>query len=120
MDLIFGYKQKGPAAVEGLDVFYYVTYEGAVDLDAIQDPKERLSVEGMIRNFGQSLSQLLKEPHPRRLTFDEAVVKTTKSGKPLGVFNFLKVLKPFFVDVETYHNHGTLGAHSVCHSIQWQ
>lgn len=28
IDLIFGYKQKGPAAVEALNVFYYVTYEG--------------------------------------------------------------------------------------------
>ncbi|CAL1547899.1 unnamed protein product, partial [Lymnaea stagnalis] len=43
IDLIFGYKQKGSAAVQALDVLNYVTYEGAVDLDAIQDPKERLS-----------------------------------------------------------------------------
>ena len=28
IDLIFGYKQKGPAAAEALNVFYYVTYEG--------------------------------------------------------------------------------------------
>ncbi|XP_059178496.1 neurobeachin-like protein 1 [Physella acuta] len=99
IDLIFGYKQKGPAAVEALNVFYYVTYEGAVDLDAIEDPKERLSVEGMIRNFGQTPSQLLKEPHPRRFTFEEAVARTTKSGKPMAVFNFLKDLKPYFVEV---------------------
>ncbi|KAK0040263.1 neurobeachin-like protein 1, partial [Biomphalaria pfeifferi] len=101
IDLIFGYKQKGPAAVEALNVFYYVTYEGAVDLDAIQDSKERLSVEGMIRNFGQTPSQLLKEPHPKRLTFDEAVTKSAKSGKPMSIFNFLKDLKPFFVHVST-------------------
>ncbi|XP_012936084.1 neurobeachin-like protein 1 [Aplysia californica] len=99
IDLIFGYKQKGPAAAEALNVFYYVTYEGAVDLDAIQDPKERASVEGMIRNFGQTPSQLLKEPHPHRLTFDEAVARTAKSLKPMSVFYFLKDLKPFFVEV---------------------
>ena len=34
IDLIFGYKQRGPAAVEALNVFYYLTYEGAVDLGA--------------------------------------------------------------------------------------
>ncbi|KAH9489603.1 Neurobeachin-like protein 1 [Bulinus truncatus] len=101
IDLIFGYKQKGPAAVEALNVFYYVTYEGAVDLDAIQDPKERLSVEGMIRNFGQTPSQLLKESHPKRLTFDEAVTRSLKSGKPMSIFNFLKDLKPFFVHVSS-------------------
>ena len=28
IDLIFGYKQKGPAAAEALNVFYYCTYEG--------------------------------------------------------------------------------------------
>ena len=28
IDLIFGYKQKGPAAEEALNVFYYCTYEG--------------------------------------------------------------------------------------------
>lgn len=28
IDLIFGHKQKGPAAVEALNVFYYCTYEG--------------------------------------------------------------------------------------------
>ena len=28
IDLIFGYKQKGPAAEEACNVFYYCTYEG--------------------------------------------------------------------------------------------
>ena len=28
IDLIFGYKQKGSAAVKACNVFYYVTYEG--------------------------------------------------------------------------------------------
>uniref|UniRef100_A0A673BB55 Neurobeachin-like protein 2 n=1 Tax=Sphaeramia orbicularis TaxID=375764 RepID=A0A673BB55_9TELE len=60
IDLIFGYKQKGPAAVEALNVFYYCTYEGAVDLDAITDEKERKALEGMISNFGQTPCQLLK------------------------------------------------------------
>ncbi|TKS66257.1 Neurobeachin-like protein 1 [Collichthys lucidus] len=60
IDLIFGYKQRGPAAVEALNVFYYCTYEGAVDLDAITDEKERKALEGMISNFGQTPCQLLK------------------------------------------------------------
>lgn len=38
IDLIFGYKQRGPAAVEAHNVFYHLTYHGAVDIDAIQDP----------------------------------------------------------------------------------
>lgn len=31
IDLIFGYRQRGPAAVEALNVFYYCTYEGKSD-----------------------------------------------------------------------------------------
>ena len=42
-----------PAAVKALNVFYYCSYEGAVNLDAITDPAEREAVEGMINNFGQ-------------------------------------------------------------------
>lgn len=79
IDLIFGYKQKGPKAVEALNVFYYCSYEGAVDLDKITNTMEREAVEGMINNFGQTPSQLMKEPHPRRLTKDEALVKLLKS-----------------------------------------
>ena len=35
IDLIFGYKQQGAAAVEATNVFFYLTYEGSVDLDTI-------------------------------------------------------------------------------------
>jgi hypothetical protein len=35
VDLIFGYKQTGPAAVEADNVFYHLTYEGAVDIDKV-------------------------------------------------------------------------------------
>lgn len=38
IDLIFGYKQQGPEAVRALNVFYYLTYEGAVNLNSITDP----------------------------------------------------------------------------------
>lgn len=38
IDLIFGYKQQGPEAVRSLNVFYHLTYEGAVNLNSITDP----------------------------------------------------------------------------------
>lgn len=38
IDLIFGYKQRGPAAVEALNVFYYCTYEGNESTAAIGLP----------------------------------------------------------------------------------
>lgn len=66
IDLIFGYKQQGPEAVRALNVFYYLTYEGAVNLSSITDPVLREAVEAQIRSFGQTPSQLLIEPHPPR------------------------------------------------------
>ncbi|KAJ2568751.1 hypothetical protein IW140_003634 [Coemansia sp. RSA 1813] len=66
IDLIFGYKQRGHEAVKAHNVFYYLTYEGAVNLDAIQDPLERASVESQIHYFGQTPTQLFTSPHPPR------------------------------------------------------
>lgn len=36
IDLIFGYKQTGPASVEADNVFYHLTYEGAVDISKVR------------------------------------------------------------------------------------
>uniref|UniRef100_A0AAG5DUL1 Neurobeachin n=1 Tax=Anopheles atroparvus TaxID=41427 RepID=A0AAG5DUL1_ANOAO len=66
IDLIFGYKQRGPEAMRATNVFYYLTYEGSVDLDTITDPVTREAIENQIRNFGQTPSLLLMEPHPPR------------------------------------------------------
>jgi hypothetical protein len=66
IDLIFGYKQRGRAAVAALNVFYYLTYEGAVDLEQIGDEVQRAAIESQIANFGQTPAQLFKKPHPRR------------------------------------------------------
>uniref|UniRef100_A0A8C8A2H6 Neurobeachin n=1 Tax=Oryzias sinensis TaxID=183150 RepID=A0A8C8A2H6_9TELE len=66
IDLIFGYKQQGPEATRALNVYYYVTYEGAVNLSSINDPMLREAVESQIRSFGQTPCQLLIEPHPPR------------------------------------------------------
>lgn len=41
IDLIFGYRQQGPEAARALNVFYYLTYEGAVNLSSINDPMLR-------------------------------------------------------------------------------
>ena len=41
IDLIFGYKQRGPEAVRATNVFYYLTYDGNVNLESISDPVMR-------------------------------------------------------------------------------
>ncbi|KAM5288167.1 neurobeachin isoform 4-T4 [Ctenodactylus gundi] len=66
IDLVFGYKQRGPEAVRALNVFHYLTYDGSVSLDSITDPVLREAMEAQIQNFGQTPSQLLIEPHPPR------------------------------------------------------
>ncbi|KAL0174743.1 hypothetical protein M9458_030711, partial [Cirrhinus mrigala] len=39
IDLIFGYKQRGPEAARALNVFHHLTYEGSVNLDSLaSDP----------------------------------------------------------------------------------
>ena len=53
VDLIFGYKQRGLAAKEAHNVFYYLTYYGAVDLAKIQDEGLQRATELQIAHFGQ-------------------------------------------------------------------
>lgn len=66
IDLVFGYKQRGEAAVENLNVFHHLSYRGATDLDSITDAKERAILAGVIHNFGQTPHQVFIRPHPAR------------------------------------------------------
>ncbi|CAI7877699.1 unnamed protein product, partial [Closterium sp. NIES-54] len=66
IDLVFGYKQRGEAAVQADNVFYYLTYEGAVDIDAITDQTRRTAFEQQIAAFGQTPIQLFTRPHQER------------------------------------------------------
>ncbi|ETN20580.1 hypothetical protein PPTG_03554 [Phytophthora nicotianae INRA-310] len=66
IDLIFGYKQRGRASLQANNVFYYLTYYGVVDLDKVEDPFLRESMELQIAHFGQCPMQLFATPHPTR------------------------------------------------------
>ncbi|KAG5983741.1 hypothetical protein E4U55_007269 [Claviceps digitariae] len=66
IDLVFGYKQRGEAAVENLNVFHHLSYAGASDLDKIADAGERAITAGVIHNFGQTPHQVFAKPHPAR------------------------------------------------------
>lgn len=66
IDLVFGYKQRGKPAVEAANIFYYLTYEGAVDLDSMEDELQRSAIEDQIANFGQTPIQIFRKKHPRR------------------------------------------------------
>lgn len=81
IDLIFGFKQRGEASIEALNVYHYTSYEGTVDLDAEKDPKKRRALESQISNFGQTPRQLFKTPHPKRLGTSEAA---SVRGSPIS------------------------------------
>jgi beige protein homolog 1 len=66
IDLVFGFKQRGEAAIEATNVFHHLSYHGAKDLDAITDPVERLATIGIIHNFGQTPHQVFTRAHPQR------------------------------------------------------
>ncbi|CAO3574654.1 unnamed protein product [Mortierella alpina] len=67
IDLIFGYKQQGPDSVRAVNVFHHMSYEGAIDLDTIDDHIQKSATIGIIHNFGQTPRQLFKKPHGPRL-----------------------------------------------------
>ncbi|CAI5739207.1 unnamed protein product [Hyaloperonospora brassicae] len=66
IDLIFGYKQQGDEAVKADNLFYYLSYEGSVDIQAIADPVQKCSLEAQIQEFGQTPKLLFSTPHPSR------------------------------------------------------
>jgi hypothetical protein len=68
--LIFGYKQQGEEALKADNLFYYLCYEGAVDLSSISSYSERKSLEIQIQEFGQIPTQLFRTPHLPRVKSD--------------------------------------------------
>ena len=55
-------------------MFHPLTYEGAVDLDAENDPRRRRALESQINEFGQCPRRLFREPHPPRLAAPSGTV----------------------------------------------
>lgn len=47
-------------------MYYYLCYEGNVDLNSIADLNERHALEVQIMEFGQIPKQVFKVPHPKR------------------------------------------------------
>ncbi|CAL5069309.1 unnamed protein product [Urochloa decumbens] len=82
IDLIFGYKQRGKEAVVANNVFFYITYEGTVDIDKITDPAERRATQDQIAYFGQTPSQLLTVPHMKRKPLAEVLQLQTIFRNP--------------------------------------
>ena len=63
IDLVFGFKQTGQAAIDAINVFHPATYYG-FDLNTIADPVQRKARATMIKTYGQTPKQLFKSAHP--------------------------------------------------------
>ncbi|XP_055300472.1 WD repeat and FYVE domain-containing protein 3 isoform X2 [Sitodiplosis mosellana] len=102
IDLIFGCKQQGNAAVDATNVFHHLFYEGNVDIYNIDDPLKKNATIGFINNFGQIPKQLFKKPHPckkmssSRTSIIDAnpLLSSTVAQNDKLFFNNLDSLKP--------------------------
>lgn len=62
VDLIFGFKQRGEAAVEAVNVFYPLAYS---DCQRSDSPEQRQAEDESILNFGQCPKQLFQKECPK-------------------------------------------------------
>lgn len=58
IDLIFGYRQQGPPAVEALNTFHPYFYTDKHERATMKDPVMKSTVLGYINNFGQMPKQV--------------------------------------------------------------
>lgn len=85
IDLIFGYKQRGKEAISANNVFFYITYEGTVDIDKIVDPVQQHAMQDQIAYFGQTPSQLLTTPHIKKMPLSDVLHMQTIFRNPKEV-----------------------------------
>jgi hypothetical protein len=100
IDLIFGYKQRPPylrgggsqATVEACNVFFHLTYAGAVNLEELLEMDRVLYDQyvNQIAEFGQTPAQLFTTPHPQRLPLDQADISWPIASCVLGADTVLK------------------------------
>jgi hypothetical protein len=83
IDLVFGFKQRGEAAIEATNVFHHLSYAGAIDLDNIEDQVERLATIGIIHNFGQTPHQVFTRGHARKETDLQQAVRLDVGAESL-------------------------------------
>ncbi|TTI76904.1 Lysosomal-trafficking regulator [Bagarius yarrelli] len=69
IDLVFGLKQKGKAAIQAINVFHPAVnlfWNGRFFVSAVEDSVQRRALETMIKTYGQTPRQLFQTPHISR------------------------------------------------------
>lgn len=103
IDLIFGFKQRGKAAEEAVNVFYHYTYEGSVDIDSVTDPAMKASILAQINHFGQTPKQLFLKPHPKRRSDRKLPPHPLKHSAYLSPHEIRKTSSPI-TQIITFHD----------------
>ncbi|XP_021499136.2 WD repeat- and FYVE domain-containing protein 4 isoform X2 [Meriones unguiculatus] len=85
IDLIFGYKQQGPAAVEAVNTFHPYFYGDRLNLSSISDPLIKSTILGFISNFGQVPKQIFTKPHPSRNNTGKPPAPGKDTSTPTGL-----------------------------------
>ncbi|CAI5463318.1 unnamed protein product [Closterium sp. Yama58-4] len=76
INLVFGCKQRGEAAIEADNVFHPLTYDdiGAQVLASVEDDTVQQALTVQMREFGRTPKQLFTTPHPRQLRKEVRVI----------------------------------------------
>lgn len=88
LKLNFFFIDSGPAAVEAVNVFHHLFYEGNADIYNIDDPLKKNATIGFINNFGQVPMQLFKKPHPMKKAFNNSGTTLMSLSPLLSSVNF--------------------------------
>lgn len=113
IDLIFGYKQRGEEAIKANNLFYHLCYEGAIDLDNVNDFTKRHALEVQISEFGQIPKQLFTKPHVPRICSDplRRLSSVDREYVPDAVDSNEEVFVDLFKEIqylESYQSHKDL------------
>ncbi|XP_049337281.1 WD repeat- and FYVE domain-containing protein 4 isoform X1 [Astyanax mexicanus] len=109
IDLIFGYRQQGPAAVEALNTFHPYFYTDRHDAESMKNPLKKSTVLGYVSNFGQIPKQLFTKPHPNRAAHKSSASKEASGANHVTPFFFrLDKLKPSAQPIKELM-HGSVG-----------
>ncbi|KAL0229445.1 hypothetical protein GEMRC1_014062 [Eukaryota sp. GEM-RC1] len=71
IDLVFGFQQKGVAAITASNVFCHLTYADVIPVEKLTSSLEGRSIIQQMIEFGQCPMQLFENPHERRGFVDE-------------------------------------------------
>lgn len=83
IDLIFGSKQQGSAAVKAVNTFHPYFYSDQAQMGSIEDPLIKSTVLGFVSNFGQIPKQVGGNQWPRCPQVTMEGVELARSGVAL-------------------------------------